>query len=88
VFEEIIRRCVGDGQWEGERRWTLAVNGSIVAADASQQSRSDENSCGTRLRCQGPCAQPGVRLKHRFRVSDPFIIGRVNKKLLLKYFLC
>jgi transposase len=36
VFEEIVRRCVEVGLVEGE---TLAVDGTMVAADASQQSR-------------------------------------------------
>src|SRR5579864_9248034 len=36
VFEEIVRRCVEAGLVEGE---TLAVDGTMVAADASQQSR-------------------------------------------------
>jgi transposase len=34
VFEEIVRRCVEAGLVEGE---TLAVDGTMVAADASQQ---------------------------------------------------
>jgi transposase len=36
VFEEIVRRCVEAGLVEGE---TLAVDGTMVAADASQHSR-------------------------------------------------
>jgi transposase len=52
VFEEIVRRCVEAGLVEGE---TLAVDGTMVAADASQHSRIGERSCGRPRRYRGRC---------------------------------
>jgi hypothetical protein len=68
VFEEIVRRCVEAGLVKGE---TLAVDGTMVAADASQHSRREElrdaaqvsrtvQQCLAELEQANPVANPAL----------------------------
>src|SRR5882762_12019606 len=62
VFEEIVRRCVAAGLVQGE---TLAVDGTMVAADASQQSRVRREQ----LR-RGACVKDRAKVSGRVGASE------------------
>ncbi len=63
VFEEIVRRCLAVGLVEGQH---LAVDGTLVAADASARSRVSREQCGG-----GPALPHGAGVVDRAGAAEP-----------------
>jgi transposase len=72
VFEEIVRRCLEAGLVEGQN---LAVDGTIVAADASRQSRVPREQLQEAAQLSRTVREYLAELEHVNPVSDAEMIS-------------
>jgi hypothetical protein len=75
VFEEIVRRCVEAGLVEGE---TLAVDGTMVAADASQHSRIGREELKEAAQVSRTLQQYLAELEQANPVADPALVSTTD----------
>src|SRR5579864_3174994 len=80
VFEEIVRRCVEVGLVEGE---TLAVDGTMVAADASQHSRIRREELKEAAQVSRTVQQYLAELEQANPVAEPALVSTADPDALL-----
>jgi transposase len=80
VFEEIVRRCVEAGLVEGE---TLAVDGTMVAADASQHSRIRREELRDAAQVSRTVQQYLAELEQTNPVANPTLVSTTDPDALL-----
>jgi IS5 family transposase len=80
VFEEIVRRCVEVGLVEGE---TLAVDGTMVAADASQHSRIRRDELKEVAQVSRTVQQYLAELEQAHPVADPALVSTTDPDALM-----
>jgi transposase len=80
VFEEIVRRCVEAGLVEGE---TLAVDGTMVAADASQHSRIRREELRDAAQVSRTVQQYLAELEQANPVANPALVSTTDPDALL-----
>src|SRR6202163_1459024 len=80
VFEEIVRRCVEAGLVVGE---TLAVDGTMVAADASQQSRIRREELRDAAQVSRTVQQYLAELEQANPVAKPALVSTTDPDALL-----
>jgi transposase len=77
VFEEIVRRCVEAGLVEGE---TLAVDGTMVAADASQHSRIRREELREAAQVSRTVQQYLAELEQANPVAEPALVSTTDPR--------
>jgi hypothetical protein len=80
VFEEIGRRCVEAGLVKGE---TLAVDGTMVAADASQHSRIRREELRDAAQVSRTVQQYLAELEQANPVAQPALVSTTDPDALL-----
>jgi transposase len=80
VFEEIVRRCVEAGLVKGE---TLAVDGTMVAADASQHSRIRREELRDAAQVSRTVQQYLAELEQANPVAEPALVSTTDPDALL-----
>jgi hypothetical protein len=80
VFEEIGRRCVEAGLVKGE---TLAVDGTMVAADASQHSRIRREELRDAVQVSRTVQQYLAELEQANPVAQPALVSTTDPDALL-----
>jgi transposase len=80
VFEEIVRRCVEAGLVKGE---TLAVDGTMVAADASQHSRIRREELRDAAQVSRTVQQYLAELEQANPVAQPALVSTTDPDALL-----
>jgi transposase len=79
VFEEIVRRCVEAGLVKGE---TLAVDGTMVAADASQHSRIRREELRDAAQVSRTVQQYLAELEQANPVAQPALVSTTDPDAL------
>jgi transposase len=80
VFEEIVRRCVEAGLVDGE---TLAVDGTMVAADASQHSRIWREELRDAAQVSRTVQQYLAELEQANPVANPALVSTTDPDALM-----
>jgi transposase len=80
VFEEIVRRCVEAGLVKGE---TLAVDGTMVAADASRHSRIRREELRDAAQVLRTVQQYLAELEQANPVANPALVSTTDPDALL-----
>src|SRR6478736_443242 len=80
VFEEIVRRCLEAGLVKGE---TLAVDGTMVAADASQHSRIRREELRDAAQVSRTVQQYLAELEQANPVANPALVSTTDPDALL-----